>query len=288
MPTTTPEAALPAPRRGGARACRSVLHRHAATLLGPAGAPPVVFAHGFGTDQTMWSRIVPAFAADRRVVLFDHVGAGRSDLAAHRPERHGSLHGYAADVVELVEALDLGPVQFVGHSASAMVGVLAAVARPDLFRALVLLGGSPRYVDADGYVGGFRREDVDGLLEALDSNYAACARSLAGTAMGNADRPELADELAETFARAESRIAVQFARAIFLSDVRDVLPRVTTPTLVVQPAQDPMVPEAVGRYLAGHVPGARYAPLAATGHFPHVSGPDETAAVLRAFLDPLA
>lgn len=261
----------------------AVPRRHATTVLG-RGEPTLVLGHGFGCDQTMWSRVAPVLAADHRVVLFDHVGAGRSDLTAWDPASHASLQGYADDVVELLDALALPPVVFVGHSASAMAGVLAAVVRPDLFAGLVLVGGSPRYLEADGYVGGFTRADVDGLLEAMESNYLAWASSLAPLAMGNADRPELAAELQESFARSERRVAVAFARAIFLSDHRRALAQVRTPTLVVQAADDPMVPEAVGEYVHARIAGSRYVRLAATGHFPHVSSPDATVAAIRSFL----
>ena len=260
-----------------------VPRRHATTVLGH-GSPPVVLAHGFGCDQTMWGRVSPALAEHHQVVLFDHVGCGRSDPTAHDPVRHASLHGYADDVVALLEALSLPPVVFVGHSASAMTGVLAAVARPDLFAGLVLVGGSPRYVDAEGYVGGFSRADVDGLLEAVESNYLAWSRSLAPVAMGNPERPELARELEESFARSDSRRALSFARAIFLSDHREELALVRTPTLVVQTVDDPMVPESVGEYLHARIPGSRYVLLGATGHFPHVSSPGATVEAITGFL----
>ncbi|MCW2605662.1 MAG: alpha/beta hydrolase [Frankiales bacterium] len=261
--------------------------RHAARLCGPEGAPPLVLGHGFGTDQGMWGRAEEALAADHRVLLFDHLGAGSSDLTAYSARRHVSLEGYAADLVVLLEELDLGPVAYVGHSAGAMIGTLAAVQRPDLFSALALVGGSPRYLDdpADGYVGGFGRADVDGLLEAMEANYLAWSQALAPVVMGNPDRPELTQELAASFARTESRIALEFARAIFLSDHRAVLRDVDRPTLVVQAAEDPMVPESVAHFLHEQLPGSRLELLAATGHFPQVSGADETVAVLRDFLD---
>lgn len=263
-----------------------VARRHAARVLGPVGAPPVVLGHGFGTDQGMWRRAEEALAADRRVLLFDHLGAGSSDLSAYSSRRHVTLDGYAADLVVLLEEADLGPVAYVGHSAGAMIGVLAAVQRPDLFSALALVGGSPRYLDdpADGYVGGFARGDVDGLLEAMEANYLAWSQALAPVVMGNPERPELTDELAASFARTESRIAVEFARAIFLSDHRSVLRDLDRRTLVVQASEDPMVPESVAHYLHQQVRGSRLALLAATGHFPQVSGVDETVAVLRDFL----
>jgi sigma-B regulation protein RsbQ len=232
----------------------------------------------------MWHRVAPALAEEHQVVLFDHLGAGAADQAAHDPVRHASLVGYAEDVVELLDALGLPPVVFVGHSASAMIGVLAAVRRPELFAGLVLLGGSPRYLDDAGYQGGFTHEAVDGVLEAIEGNYLAWSLQLAPVAMGNADRPELAAELASSFARSDSGHALSFARAIFLSDHRAELSRVRTPVLVVQTGEDPMVPEAVGEFLHAAIPGSRYCRLAATGHFPHVSSPDATVAAIRDFV----
>ena len=267
------------------QAAGPLARRHAVTLTGRPGARPVVFAHGFGTDQTMWRFVAEDLAADSHVVLLDHVGAGRSDLSAYDSRRHASLRGYAADVVALLDELALGPAAFVGHSASGMIGLLASVERPDLFSELVLVGGSPRYLDDDGYVGGLTREDVDGLLAAMESNYLGWSRALAPNVMGNPGRPELTEELADSFARTESRIATEFARAIFLSDHRRDLAQVTVPTLVVQASEDPMVPEQVARHLAALVPGARLELLSATGHFPHLSGADETARVVRRFLD---
>lgn len=260
--------------------------RHGVRRLGDPAAAPLVLAHGFGTDSTMWSRVTPALAADAHVVLFDHAGAGASDPSLWSARRHASLEGYAEDVVALLDELALGPVAFVGHSASAMIGVLAAGARPDLFSDLVLVGGSPRYLDdpADGYTGGFTCEDVDGLLAAMDGDYLSWSRSLAPLVMGNPDRPELADELADSFARADTRAATSFARAIFLGDHRAALARVRTRTLVVQPAEDPMVPVEVASYLSAGIAGSELVLLSATGHFPHVSGVDETTRVVRAFL----
>lgn len=261
--------------------------RHAAALLGDPGPRPVVLAHGFGSDQTMWRWMAPALAERDPVVLFDHAGSGSADPSLWSPRRHATLHGYADDLVALLEELALPPVALVGHSAGAMIGVLAAVARPDLFSSLLLVGGSPRYLDdpASGYRGGFSRDDVDALLVAMETDYPAWAASLAPVVMGNPDRPELAAELARSFARTEVQAAVGFARAIFLSDHRDALAQVRTPTLVVQPAEDPMVPEAVAHALAAAVPGSALVLLTATGHFPHVSGVDETSRVVSAFLD---
>ncbi|TNM38634.1 alpha/beta hydrolase [Nocardioides albidus] len=262
--------------------------RHAATVHEVRGTVPLLLSHGFGTSQEMWGRLVPLVEESRSVVLMDHVGAGGSDLSAYDPRRYQTLRGYAADVADLLDELALGPVHYVGHSAGGMIGVLAALARPELFASLSLVGASPRYLDDDGYVGGFTRAGVDDLLEAMEANFFQWSRSLAPVAMANPERPELAEELAAIFARTQAQIAVDFARAIFLSDFRDELPGVSLPTHVVQAADDPMVPAAVGRFLHAAIPGSRLSLLEATGHFPHVSGPDETARALLGFLDSLA
>ncbi len=244
----------------------------------------MVFAHGFGCDQNMWRFVSPAFEAGHRIVLFDHVGAGGSDVSAYDPERYGSLRGYAEDVLEICVALELSDVVFVGHSVSAMVGVLAAQRDPGRIGALVLVGPSPRYIDDEGYVGGFTREDIDGLLESLESNYLGWSSAMAPAIMGNADRPELGEELTNSFCRADPEIAAHFARTTFLSDNRADLGRIRTPSLVLQCSDDPIAPEAVGAYVARELAGSSYVQLAATGHCPNLSAPEETVEAIEEFL----
>jgi sigma-B regulation protein RsbQ len=262
----------------------SVIARNRVRVSGVPDGRPMVFAHGFGCDQEMWRLVVPAFETDHRVVLFDYVGSGRSDLSAYDPVRYGSLEGYAADVVEICRELDLDDVVLVGHSVSAMIGVLAAARAPELFGALVMVGPSPRYVDNGDYVGGFSREDIAALLESLDSNHLGWSAAMAPVIMGNPDRPELTAELTNSFCRTDPDIARQFARVTFLSDNRADLPGVRVPTLVLQCTADAIAPEAVGRYVHEHVPGSVYTLLSATGHCPHLSAPAETTAAIRAFL----
>ena len=262
----------------------SVLARHNVHVHGAPDGQPVLFAHGFGCDQNMWRLVTPAFEDDYRVVLFDHVGAGRSDLQAYDPDRYSSLRGYAQDVLAICRELDLRDVVFVGHSVSAMIGVLAAVEEPERFARLVLVGPSPRYVDADGYTGGFSRADIDGLLESLDSNYLGWSSAMAPVIMGNADRPELGEELVNSFCSTDPEIARRFARVTFLSDNREDLQRVQTPTVVLQCADDAIAPDAVGEYVASSIPGAELVRLRATGHCPNLSAPDETAAAIKSFL----
>ena len=244
----------------------------------------MVLAHGFGCDQNMWRYVAPAFEDDYRVVLFDHVGAGGSDLTAYDEVRHGSLDGYAHDVLDICRELDLHEVVFVGHSVSAVIGVLAAIAEPQRFSRLVLVGPSPRYTDDGDYRGGFTTSDIADMLDSLDSNYLGWSTTMAPAIMGNADRPELAEELAASFCRTDPRIARQFARVTFTSDNRADLPRVTTPTLVLQCSEDVIAPVSVGEYVRDSVPGARMALLDATGHCPNLSAPEATVAAIADFL----
>jgi sigma-B regulation protein RsbQ len=262
----------------------SALKRNNVHVHGPAEARPMLFAHGFGCDQNMWRYVWPAFEDDFRIVLFDHVGAGGSDLAAFQPARYASLRGYADDVVEIARELDMRDIVFVGHSVSAMIGVLAAAAEPERFGSLVLIGPSPRYIDDGDYRGGFTAEDIEGLLDAMDANYLGWSGAMAPVIMGNDDRPELGEELTNSFCRSDPEIARQFARVTFLSDNRDDLDAVRAPALVLQCSDDPIAPEAVGRYVAGRLPESSFVQLQATGHCPNLSAPQETIAAIRAFV----
>ena len=244
----------------------------------------MVFVHGFGCDQAMWRFVAPDFEVDHRVVLLDLVGAGRSDLSAYDPEKYNSLQGYASDIVEICRELDLRDVVLVGHSVSAMIGVLACREAPELFAALVMVGPNPRYVDDGEYVGGFSRTDISGLLDALDANHLGWSTQMAPVIMGNPEHPELAEELTNSFCRTDPGIAAQFARVTFLSDNRADLPAVGVPTLVLQCSEDAIAPEAVGRFVHEHVPDSVFTQLKATGHVPHLSAPEETTAAIRAFL----
>ena len=244
----------------------------------------MLFAHGFGCDQNMWRHVAPAFEDRYRVVLFDLVGAGKSDLAAYDREKYSSLRGYADDVLEICRELELHDVVFVGHSVSAMIGILAALDEPRRFARLVLVGPSPRYLDDSGYVGGFSREDIDGLLESLESNYLGWSAAMAPVIMGNADRPELGEELTNSFCRTDPAIARQFARVTFLSDNREDLARMEVPSLVLQCRDDAIAPVEVGEFVRRELPRAELALLDATGHCPNLSAPEQTIAAMEAFL----
>jgi sigma-B regulation protein RsbQ len=261
----------------------SVLKRNNVKVLGQ-GRQPMLFAHGFGCDQHMWRFLTPAFQEDYRLVLFDHVGAGQSDASAYNRLKYGSLKGYAQDVLDICHALDLQDVLFVGHSVSTMVGVLAAIAEPARFQKLVLIGPSPRYINDGDYVGGFTREDIDGLLESLDSNYLGWSSMMAPVIMGNPERPELGQELTNSFCRTHPEIARHFARVTFLSDNRADLPKLKRPSLLLQCSQDVIAPLSVGEYLHRALADSRLVVLGATGHCPHLSAPDETVAAMRPFL----
>ena len=244
----------------------------------------MLFSHGFGCDQNMWRHVAPAFEETHRVVLFDHVGAGNSDLSAFSKAKYSSLQGYADDVLEICRELDLRDVVFVGHSVAAMIGVLAATKEPERFAKLVLVGPSPRYVDEGDYVGGFSDEDIEGLLSAMDSNYLGWSSTMAPMIMGNADEPELSDELTNSFCRTDPEIARHFASVTFLSDNRADLERVDVPTVVLQCSDDVIAPTEVGAYVHKHIPGSELVHLNATGHCPNLSAPDETVAAIKAFL----
>jgi sigma-B regulation protein RsbQ len=260
------------------------LTRHNVTVSGPETGQPMLLAHGFGCDQNMWRHVVPAFTDTYRVVLFDHIGAGGSDLASYDPEKYARLDGYADDVLDIIRELDLHDVVFVGHSVSAMIGVLAERREPERFSRLVLVGPSPRYIDDEGYRGGFSAADIDELLESLASNYLGWSSAMAPVIIGNPDRPELGQELTASFCRADPSIARDFARTTFLSDSRDDLPHVRTPTLVMQCSDDVIAPLEVGSYVHDAIPGSRLVVMRATGHCPNLSAPEETVDAIADFL----
>ncbi|MFC5067712.1 alpha/beta fold hydrolase [Flaviflagellibacter deserti] len=245
---------------------------------------PMIFAHGFGCDQNMWRFVAPAFEDRFQTILFDHVGAGKSDLKAYDPAKYSTLSGYAEDVVELGLELGLRDAIFVGHSVSAMIGALASIEAPGMFESLVMVGPSARYIDDHDYVGGFSAEQIEELLESLTDNHMGWSAAMAPAIMGNPDRPELGDELINSFCRTDPEIAKAFARVTFTSDNRGDLQRVTARTLVLQCSEDIIASKEVGEFVHNQIPNSRFVVLNATGHCPNLSAPAEVVAAINAFV----
>ena len=248
------------------------------------GTQPMLFAHGFGCDQNMWRFVAPAFEDDYRVITFDYVGSGHSDLDAYDTKKYSTLEGYSQDVLDIVRALDLHDVIFVGHSVSSMIGVLAANEEPDRFAELIMIGPSPRYINDDAYVGGFERKDIDGLFEMMDRNFIGWANFMAPAIIKNPDRPELGAELTESFCSTDPVIARNFAEATFLADNRSDLARLKVPALILQCSDDMVAPQSVGEYLKSELAQSTFRQMKATGHCPHMSHPEETIALIREYL----
>ncbi len=262
---------------------KNILKRNNVTVFGQ-GPQSMVFAHGFGCDQHMWRFITPAFQEDFQIVLFDYVGAGKSDLSSYNPERYGSLQGYAQDVLEICKALNLRDVIFVGHSVSSMIGLLAGLEKPDYFSQIIMVGPSPCYINKDDYEGGFEHQDIEGLLETMEKNYIGWANFLAPQIMKNEDRPELGQELIESFCSTDPLIARQFARATFFSDNRADLPKLKVPSLILQCSEDLIAPLSVGQFLHEQLPGSTLKIMKAKGHCPHISNPQETIGLIKDYL----
>lgn len=261
----------------------SVEKRNNVKVLGE-GAATMVFSHGFGCDQHMWRFLAPQYSARFRTVTFDLVGAGQSDLSAYDPVKYDHLSGYADDLLEIIDEFARGPVIFVGHSVSAMIGLLAGIRSPERFAGHVMVGPSPCYINDGDYVGGFAREDIDSLLDTLESNYLGWASSMAPAIMGAPERPELGIELTQSFCRTDPDIAKQFARVTFMSDNRADVPKLSAPTLVIQSSDDLIAPTAVGDYLQRQLPDCTLRVVENVGHCPHLSAPCASAGAMDEFL----
>lgn len=261
----------------------TAITRNNATVSGN-GTQAILFAHGYGCDQNMWRYVAPAFENDYRIILFDHVGAGGSDLSSYSYEKYDKLEGYAGDIVELARELELTDIIFVGHSVSALLGIIASIQAPELFKSLILVGPSPSYINDGDYIGGFTREQIDELLEALDNNHLGWSTTMAPVIMGNPDRKELSEELANSFCRMDPAIAKQFARTTFLSDKRELLSQVSIPTLILQCSNDVIAPEEVGRYMNQQIANSELVLMKATGHCPNLSAPEETIRAIKQYL----
>lgn len=261
----------------------NVLKRNNVQVAGK-GRQTMIFAHGFGCDHNMWRYVAPAFEEEYRIVLFDNVGAGGSDLSMFDPAKYSTLHGYAQDIIDILHAVDAKGSIFVGHSVSAMVGVLAAIKEPALFSRLILVGPSPSYINDGEYVGGFNQEDIEQMLDFLDTNYLGWSSTMAPAIMGNPDKPALAGELENSFCRTDPTIAGHFARTTFLSDHRADLSKLKTPSLILQCSDDVIAPDVVGRYMHARMPESTFVQMKATGHCPNLSAPEETVQEIRKYL----
>ncbi|EHQ26071.1 alpha/beta fold hydrolase [Mucilaginibacter paludis] len=261
-----------------------VIKRNNIRIFGE-GSQPLIFAHGFGCDQNVWRHLVNSFQSQYKIILFDYVGAGKSDLSAYDSKKYASLDGYAQDVIDICEVLDLKDVVFVGHSVSCMVGVRAAILNPSYFSKLVFVTPSPCYINDGEYIGGLEETDLLDLLAVMDNNYLGWSGMIAPMVMANAERPELAEELNDNFCATDPGIAKEFARVTFLSDSREDLQKLTIPSFTLQCSDDILAPVTVGYYIQQNVLDNSLAILNATGHCPHLSAPEETISVIRSFLD---
>lgn len=261
-----------------------VVKRNNVTIRGN-GVETIIFAHGFGCSQQMWRDVASAFEKDYRVVLFDYVGAGQSDLRAYDSKRYSTLDGYAQDILDVCDELRIKQCMLIGHSVSCMIAVIAALKDPARFKKLVFVAPSPYFFNEDGYAGGLNKADVDGLFEMMDSNYLGWSSMMAPLIMGNADRPELGKGLANSFCATDPAIAREFARVTFYSDNRPLLPRLNVESLTLQCAEDMLAPLQIGDYIKAHTPHNSLMHLKATGHCPHLSAPEETADAIRAYLN---
>ena len=261
----------------------SVTARNNVNVRG-SGEQAMVFAHGFGCDQNMWRFVEPAFAQNFRTVLFDHVGAGNSDLKAYSKSKYSTLAGYADDVVEVGRELGLKDAVFVGHSVSSMIGALAVQKAPGMFGKLIMVGPSARYIDDDNYVGGFSEKQIEELLQFLEANHMGWSAQMAPAIMGNPDRPELGQELTNSFCRTDPEIAKAFARVTFKSDNRADLAKIDIPTLILQCSEDIIASQEVGEFVHRGIAGSKIIVLEATGHCPNLSAPDEVVAAMRTFV----
>ncbi len=261
----------------------SVLKRNNVGVAGD-GPATMVFAHGFGCDQNMWRFVAPAYANRYRTVMLDLVGSGQSDLTAYDRRKYDLLQGYADDMLEVVDEFATGPVIFVGHSVSAMIGMLADLKAPGTFAAQVMISPSPCYINDGDYTGGFTRKDIEGLLETLESNYLGWASNMAPAIMGVPGKPEFGEELKNSFCRTDPEIAKHFARVTFMSDNRADLPKLKTPTLILQCSDDLIAPRSVGEFMHRTLPNSTLHIIDNVGHCPHLSEPDASVAAMNEFL----
>lgn len=263
---------------------KGILERNNVNISGN-GDKVILFANGFGCDQNAWRFIIDAFKGSYKCILFDYVGSGQSDLSYYNRDRYGNLRGYAEDILEICAELNLSDAIFVGHSVSSMIGILASIDKPSIFSKIIMVGPSPRYLNDEGYKGGFEKEDLEGLFDMMDSNYLGWSRFLAPTIMGNPDKPELGESLTNSFCATDPEIAKEFARVTFFSDNRADLPKLKIPSLTLQCAEDIIAPVEVGEYINRNTPGNSLVYMKATGHCPHMSAPEETIQAIKSFIE---
>lgn len=267
---------------------QNILKRNNVNIVGE-GQKTIVFGHGFACDQTIWNSILPYFKKDYRIVLYDYVGSGKSDITAFDKNRYNTLHGYSKDLLEILEALNLDKIIFVGHSVSAMIGLLASIKKPELFEAMILIGSSARYLnDEPNYHGGFDERDVQELIEMMEMNFTGWATAAAAIFMNNPDRHSLTENLIKTYTDENPVIMKNFAEATFLSDHRQDLPLVTVPSFIMQCSEDSVVPLQAAQYLQEHLPNNRFVLMNSTGHYPHLSNPEETIMLIKNYIKSVA
>ena len=262
----------------------SAIKRNNVVVSG-SGENAMMFAHGFGCDQNMWRYVYPSFQEDHKIVLFDHVGAGNSDISAYSFKKYDKLEGYAEDIVEIARELNLKNAIFVGHSVSAVMGIIAADMAPDIFKSLILISPSPSYINDEDYVGGFSKSEINELLESLNNNHLGWSMAMASVIMGNPDRAELGNELANSFCKTDPEIAKHFAKTTFLTDKRDILKHTKIPVLILQCSSDVIAPVEVGHYMHNQIPDSKLVVMKATGHCPNLSAPEETISAISNFLN---
>lgn len=262
-----------------------VVERNNVTITGE-GEIPIMFAHGFGCDKHMWRFITPAFKDDFKIILFDYVGSGNSDISAYESERYGTLDGYAQDILDIIHALELDEVIFVGHSVSSIIGALASIEEPQKFKHLVMIGPSPCYLnDPPDYYGGYDRSTIEELLQLMEKNYIGWANFFAPEVMKNEDKPELTEELEESFCSTDPVIAHEFAKATFLADNREDLPEIDVPVLIIQCENDSIAPLSIGKYVHSQIKESTLEVLPANGHCPHMSDPELTIEAIGNYLE---
>jgi sigma-B regulation protein RsbQ len=264
-----------------------ILKRNNVSVQGK-GNQPIIFAHGYGCDQSMWRYVYPDFLDDYKVILFDHVGAGNADESYYSQEKYSSLQGYADDIIQICESLELKNTIIVGHSVSSMISVLAANTKPNMFSKIIMIGPSPCYINKEGYTGGFDQKDITELIEALESNYLGWSSNMAPVIMGNPDRPELGQELTNSFCRTNPEIAKHFAKVTFLSDNREDLKALKIPSLIIQCSEDVIAPIEVGKYVHENAHNSSFEVINATGHCPNLSAPEETIRAMKFYLEQAA